>query len=197
VSLLIVAVALVVIAGAGATAFAEHVAGRVFLLGAIVGVPIVVSVLAMRRGFVRSSETSFCLSCHEMEDYGRSLFVDNARALPALHYQKRLIARDSTCYSCHTDYAMFGDVKAKANGLRHVWAHYVSGVPDKIQLYQPYPNYNCLHCHDDARSYLEAAAHQPFLAALKTGERSCLTCHNVGHALADVSAGNFWVAAPR
>jgi cytochrome c-type protein NapC len=167
------------------------------LLLALVVLPVAVSALAMRRGLVRSSETSFCLGCHEMEDHGRSLFVDNPRALPAVHYQKRLIARDATCYACHTDYAMFGDVKAKANGLRHVWAHYVTGLPDELELYQPYPNYNCLHCHDDARSYLEASAHQGLFAALESNERSCLSCHDAGHALDDVRAGKFWVAEPR
>ena len=72
---------------------------------------------------------------------------------------------------------MFGDVTAKLNGLRHVWAHYVAGVPEKIALYKPYPNSNCLHCHDDARRFVEGVAHRPVLDALYAGTTSCLTCH--------------------
>ena len=96
-----------------------------------------------------------------MQRHGKSLFVDNRQALAAVHYQNRLVDRETVCYSCHKDYAMFGDVTAKLNGLRHVWAHYIAGVPKKIELYKPYPNSNCLHCHDDARRFVEGSPHQP------------------------------------
>ena len=95
-----------------------------------------------------------------MQSYGKSLFVDNRKALPAVHFQDRLVDRDNACFACHTDYAMFGDVKAKLNGLKHVYVHYLGKVPEKMELYQPYPNYNCLHCHEDARGFVEAPAHQ-------------------------------------
>jgi cytochrome c-type protein NapC len=167
-------------------------AGRLALLLGAGIIPVAMSGANLREGMEESSRTRFCLGCHEMGAYGKSLFVDEPRALPAMHYQKRLISRDSTCFSCHTDYAMFGDLKAKMNGLRHVWAHYVAGVPNKIALYKSYPNYNCLHCHDDARSFVDAAAHKPLLTELQSGRTSCLTCHNVGHALGDDH--KFWLA---
>ena len=63
-----------------------------------------------------------------MQRHGKSLFADNKQALAAVHYQNREVDRDTVCYSCHKDYALFGDVTAKMNGLRHVWAHYVAGV---------------------------------------------------------------------
>lgn len=172
---------------------AAYVGRLVLLVGGIV-LPVLASLGGMAVGVQRSSQTEFCLECHEMHDYGKSLFVDNPRALAAVHYQKRVIPRESTCYACHTDYAMFGDVKAKLNGLKHVWVHYVTGVPDEIALYQPYPNYNCLHCHEDARGYLEVEVHQPLFAELASGETSCLTCHDVAHAIDDVQAGRFWQA---
>jgi cytochrome c-type protein NapC len=140
-----------------------------------------------------SSSTEFCLECHEMEEYGRSLFIDDRAVLPAVHYQFRLVDRDQVCYSCHTDYAMWGDVKAKLNGLQHVWVHYLGEVPETLELYQPYPNYNCLHCHEDARSYVEVAAHQSQFEALSSGERSCLECHGQGHALERLEEGEFWL----
>lgn len=173
---------------------ATHRLGRILILAAVLLVPTATVGTGVVVGMHQSSSTTFCLSCHEMERHGKSLFVDNGAALAAVHYQKRLIPRDQTCYACHTDYAMFGDIKAKMNGLKHVWVHYVNGAPDKLALYAPYPNYNCLHCHEDARSYLEVAAHQPIAAALSSGERSCLTCHAVAHDQAGVDANNYWVA---
>jgi cytochrome c-type protein NapC len=145
-------------------------------------------------GFHQSSTTSFCLSCHEMRPYGKSLFVDNRQAVVAVHYQNRLVDRETVCYSCHKDYAMFGDVTAKLNGLRHVWAHYIAGVPKKIELYKPYPNSNCLHCHDDMRRFVEGPAHKPVMAALTAGTTSCLSCHRIAHDMAKVEAGDFWQA---
>jgi cytochrome c-type protein NapC len=166
--------------------------GRLVLLGGLAILPLSVTGAGVAVGVRQSSQTQFCMGCHEMEPYGQSLFVDNTQALAAVHYQKRLISRDSTCYSCHTDYALFGDAKAKLNGLRHVWVHYFGTIPERPKLYQPYPNYNCLHCHDDARSYLEAEPHRQHRAELKGGIRSCLSCHEIAHDLEGVKAQNFW-----
>jgi nitrate/TMAO reductase-like tetraheme cytochrome c subunit len=170
-------------------------AGRLAMLMGLGCLPLLAVCTGGSHAFTTSSSTEFCLSCHEMDDHGKSLFVNDLRALPAVHYQKRLIDRDRVCYQCHTDYAMFGDVKAKLNGLRHVWVHYIGEAPQQLELYRPYPNYNCLHCHDDARSYLEAVPHQGSFDALRAEEKSCLDCHNRGHALDGVRAGDFWVGA--
>lgn len=140
-----------------------------------------------------SSTTEFCLECHEMQDHGRSLFIDDPTVLPAVHYQNRLVDRDRACFTCHTNYAMFGDVKAKLNGVKHLWVHYLGDVPDEFELYQPYPNNNCLHCHEDARSYVEAGPHQTKFEALQADELSCLECHASGHALEQVEEGNLWL----
>jgi cytochrome c-type protein NapC len=168
--------------------------GRIALLVGIVALPLLLSAGSVSSGVHESSRTSFCLSCHEMQPYGMSLFADNRAALSAAHYQNRLVERDSTCYSCHADYAMFGDVKAKLNGLRHVWVHYFRKVPEKIALYQPYPSANCLHCHEDARRFVEAPAHQAVLVALADGSTSCLGCHNVAHDMKAVPAHALWQA---
>jgi len=173
---------------------AAHRIGRVTLLVGLVALPLLISTANVSFGLRQSSRTQFCLSCHEMQKYGMSLFADNRMALSALHYQNRSIDRDSTCYSCHADYAMFGDVKAKLNGLRHVWVHYFRDVPDKITLYQPYASANCLHCHDDARKFVEAPAHAPVLDALYSGKMSCLVCHNIAHDLKAVEAHKLWQA---
>jgi cytochrome c-type protein NapC len=156
--------------------------------------PLVASAGTVKEGFQESSRTRFCLSCHEMQAYGKSLFADNRQALPAVHFQNRLVDRDNSCYECHTDYALFGDVKAKVNGLRHVYVHYLGRIPEKPKLYQPYSNGNCLHCHDDARRFLESPAHQPVKAAITSGQTSCLKCHAVAHDMKAVQEHRFWQA---
>ncbi|MEI9815368.1 MAG: hypothetical protein WDO18_23165 [Acidobacteriota bacterium] len=52
-----------------------------------------------------------------MEDYGRSLYIDDPSYVPAQHYQNALVPRDHACYTCHTQYTMFGTVQAKLKGV--------------------------------------------------------------------------------
>jgi cytochrome c-type protein NapC len=168
--------------------------GRRVLLVVGALLPLVASAGTVKEGFQESSRTRFCLSCHEMQAYGKSLFADNRQSLPAVHFQNRLIEREDACYTCHTDYALFGDVKAKLNGLRHVYVHYLGKIPEKPRLYQPYPNHNCLHCHEDGRRFVEAPAHQPVRGPIASGEMSCLKCHTVAHDMKAVAEHRFWQA---
>jgi cytochrome c-type protein NapC len=191
---LLIALAAAALVFFGASQLLSTVWGRRALLLGVAGLPIAATAGAFKTGIEESSRTRFCLSCHEMERYGRSLFADNRRALPAVHFQDRLIDRDNACFTCHTDYAMFGNVKAKLNGLKHVYVHYLGKVPEKMALYQPYPNYNCLHCHEDARGFLEAPAHQGVSTQIASGQLSCLKCHSMGHDLAAVDQHHFWQA---
>jgi cytochrome c-type protein NapC len=191
---LAVGIAVAALLWRGARALGGYTIGRMVLLAGLVALPILLTVGNLSYGVHESSTTRFCLSCHEMQRHGKSLFADNRQALAATHYQNRLVDRETICYSCHKDYALFGDVTAKMNGLRHVWAHYVAGVPDKITLYKPYPNSNCLHCHDDARRFVEGVAHRPNLEALYAGRMSCLTCHKIAHDMEKVDAQQFWQA---
>jgi len=193
---LVAGLAIVGLLFVGARALAGQTVGRIVLLTGLIVLPLLLTAGNISSGFHRSSTTTFCLSCHEMRDYGKSLFVDSRQALAAVHYQNRLVDRETVCYSCHKDYAMFGDVTAKLNGLRHVWAHYVAVVPKTIALYKPYPNSNCLHCHDDMRRFVESPVHRPILDALYAGTTSCLSCHRVAHDKAKVEAGQFWQAQP-
>jgi cytochrome c-type protein NapC len=191
---LIAALVIVGLAFFGTRPLAASTAGRVALLVGLGALPLLVSVGGLAQGVAESSRTRFCLSCHEMQNHGKSMFVDSRHALAAVHYQNRLIDRDTICFSCHTDYGLFGDAHAKLNGLRHVLAHYVTGVPEKLALYKPYANANCLHCHDDARRFQEAPPHKPIVDALYAGRTSCLDCHRIVHDLDAVRANNFWQA---
>jgi cytochrome c-type protein NapC len=191
---LVAGLAILALLFVGARSLSGHTVGRVVLLVGLLGLPLLLSAGNFSFGVHESSTTHFCLSCHEMQRHGKSLFADNRQALAAVHYQNRLVDRETICYSCHKDYALFGDVTAKLNGLRHVWAHYVAGVPEKIALYKPYPNSNCLHCHDDSRRFVDGVAHRPLMDALYAGTTSCLSCHRIAHDMAKVDAGDLWQA---
>ena len=189
-----VGIAIVALLFFGAGALAGNTVGRIVLLVGLLALPLLLSAGNISYGFHKSSSNGFCLSCHEMQRHGKSLFVDNRQALAAVHYQNRLVDREAICYSCHKDYAMFGDVTAKLNGLRHVWAHYIAGVPKKIELYRPYPHSNSLHSNDDAPRFVEGVAHRPILPALYAGTTSCLSCHRIAHDMAKVDADELWQA---
>ncbi len=168
--------------------------GRGALFIAVALLPVSVSLAGLKAGIAESGRTRFCLGCHEMQNHGKSLFADDRSALAAVHYQNRLIDRDQACYTCHSDYALFGDIKTKLSGLRHVWVHYLGKVPDRFALYQPFSNQNCLHCHDDGRRFAEGPTHKGILPRLGSGEISCLQCHKVAHDLAKVNEGVLWKA---
>jgi len=147
----------------------------------------------------RSKSTAFCLSCHVMEPYGRSLYVDDAGHLPAAHFQNHRVPAHEACYTCHTNYAMFGGFRAKIHGLRHVYVQYLGTIPNPIHLYEPYNNRECLHCHMGARSFEEGAVHNAdpdLLPAVKANKMSCLSsgCHDVVHDVANQNTVKFWKA---
>ena len=71
----------------GAGALEGRTAGRLVLLVGLVALPLLLSAGNMSYGVHESSSTRFCLSCHEMQRHGKSLFADNKQALAAVHYQ--------------------------------------------------------------------------------------------------------------
>ena len=151
----------------------------------------------------RSKSTQFCLSCHIMEPYGRSLRVDDPLHLAAAHYQNHRVPPDEACYTCHTNYAMFGGVKAKLGGLRHLYIYYLGKPPKpaEINLYEPYNNRECLHCHLGARSFEQGVVHTAdpaTLAAIKSNKLSCISsgCHDVVHDVATLDNMKLWSEQP-
>jgi cytochrome c-type protein NapC len=150
----------------------------------------------------RSKRTEFYLSCHEMEPYGKSLRVDDPSYLAAAHFQNHRVPADEACYTCHTNYAMFGGFRAKMHGLKHVYVHYLGTppAPEAIKLYDPFNNRECLHCHEGARSFEEGAVHTAdpdLLPAIKTNKMSCLSsgCHKVVHNVGELNQVKFWQGA--
>lgn len=168
--------------------------GKMLAFCAFFVLPVLALVGGASEKMESSKTTEFCLSCHEMEPYGRSLYVDDEEYVPARHFQKRLIDRQVACFTCHTDYTMFGDLQAKLRGMRHVYVHYLGTIPEQIALYTPYQNRECLHCHAGARGFEESWAHEEDMGALVASEMSCLEsgCHEVIHDAAALDELDLW-----
>ena len=142
----------------------------------------------------RSKQTSFCLSCHIMQPYGRSLLLDDQSHIPAAHFENSRIPRDHACYTCHTNYTIYGTAKDKFRGLRHAYKYYIGHPANPIKLYEPFNNRECLHCHSGARSFEEQAAHSDpdTMKQIKSNELSCLTCHTTIHDASNLDHLKFW-----
>ena len=171
--------------------------GKILAFVALFIFPILAVGLGYQHHMDRSKETSFCLSCHLMEPYGRSLHVDDATWIPASHYQNNRVSRDEACYTCHSDYVMYGGIKAKWRGLHHVYAQYMQNPKPPLHLYHPYNNRECLHCHLGARSFEEGATHNSdpaIMADIKSNKMSCLTsgCHDQVHNTTKLTEVNYW-----
>jgi cytochrome c-type protein NapC len=163
-------------------------AGKILAFGVLFFLPLFALAVGMQNEMQRSESTDFCLSCHIMELYGKSLHIDDPSYLAAAHYQNHRVPADEACYTCHTDYAMFGTFKAKLGGLRHLYIYYLGKppLPRDIKLYKPYNNRECLHCHLGARSFEQGATHNAdpdTLPAVKANKLSCISsgCHDVVH----------------
>ena len=173
--------------------------GKILAFVALFGLPVMAAWTGFSEHMDLAQSTQFCLSCHVMGDYGRSLYIDDPSYVPARHFQNNRIPRDRACYTCHTEYSMFGGVKAKARGMRHLWVQYVRGAPkpEAIKLYDPFPNSECLHCHLGARRFEEGSAHNKIpnlLSQVKSNQRSCVSsgCHEFVHDVASLKDATFW-----
>jgi len=173
--------------------------GKILAFFALFLLPSVALWAGLSQHMEASKSTQFCLSCHVMEDYGKSLYVDDRSYIPASHFQNNRVPRDEACYTCHSDYTMFGGVKAKLRGLRHVWVEYLGTIPkpEDIKLYTPFNNRECLHCHAGARSFTESSSHNKtpgMLAQVTSNQLSCMSskCHDTVHDVSTLGDATFW-----
>src|SRR5271169_671323 len=87
--------------------------GKVLGFVALFMLPLMAGSSGMQVHIEKATRTEFCLSCHLMEPYGKSLHIDDPTHIPAVHYTNHRVPFDHACFTCHGDYTMFGDVKAK------------------------------------------------------------------------------------
>ncbi len=168
--------------------------GKMLAFVAFFILPVLAAGIGASEHFERSKQTQFCLSCHIMEPWGKSLYVDDPSHIPAAHFQNHRIPADEACYTCHTDYAMYGTLRTKLEGLRHVYVNYLGKPMNPIHLYNPYSNSECLHCHLGARSFESNALHVAIMPDLKDNKLSCITsgCHDTIHNVDTLSQQKFW-----
>jgi len=204
---LIIAVVLLSVALIGALVARPSITntrgGKIMAFLVLFLLPILCFGMGVSSELERSRSTQFCLSCHIMEPYGQSLHVDDPTYLAAAHFQNHRVLANQACYTCHTNYAMFGSLKAKLHGLRHVYIYYLGSppAPEKIKLYEPYNNRECLHCHLGARSFEQGAVHSAdpgLLPAVKANKVSCISsrCHETVHKVATLGKVKMWTGQP-
>jgi nitrate/TMAO reductase-like tetraheme cytochrome c subunit len=179
-----------------------HNGGVAFGFVALFVLPLLATGMGGNAHVERSKTTTFCTSCHVMESYGASLMIDDISHLPAKHFQNGRVPKDHACYSCHTTYTMYGDLSAKLRGLRHVWVQYLGHIPQKIQLYMPYNNRECLYCHSGTRGFEETSAHHEAATSMdrmRRNELPCLTsgCHNVTHDVSKLANLKRWAGVQK
>lgn len=177
--------------------------GKMLAFVALFLLPMLCASMGASYQLERSKTTEFCLSCHVMEPFGKSLRVDDPTYLAAAHFQNHRVSANEACYTCHANYAMFGSMKVKMHGLRHVYIYYFTKppAPENIKLYEPFSNRECLHCHAGSRSFEEGAVHiadPDLLPAVKANRTSCISsgCHAVVHDVATLDKAKLWKGAP-
>jgi cytochrome c-type protein NapC len=166
--------------------------GKMLAFIAFFALPIIATALGSSIHLENSTSTQFCLSCHVMEGHGKSLYIDDPTYIPAAHFQNNRIPKEHACFTCHTDYTMFGDVSAKMRGLQHLYVYYFKPTPAKLALYEPFKNRECLHCHRQGRSFEETSPHKEMKEQLIADEMSCLTCHSKIHDVANINKQKMW-----
>jgi cytochrome c-type protein NapC len=186
--ILVLFTAMLVAVVAARPAITASRAGKILAFGVLFFLPLFSLVAGMDNEMERSKSTAFCLSCHIMESYGKSLHIDDASYLAAAHFQNHRVPAGEACYTCHTNYAMFGSFKAKIGGLRHLYVYYLKEqpLPQNIKLHDAFNNRECLHCHLGARSFEQGATHNAdpaTLPAIKANTLSCISsgCHDTVH----------------
>ena len=82
-------------------------------------------------GVEKAKPVQFCNNCHIMNSHVEDMEDPDSDSLASEHYNNRWIA-DDQCYTCHSDYGLYGAVDAKFDGIRHIMDYYFLGYPKKL-----------------------------------------------------------------
>jgi cytochrome c nitrite reductase small subunit len=144
-------------------------------------VPTMVAFLSFAHGLEGSTTVAACGSCHVMTPFVEDLRDVKSDTLAATHFKNRYIL-ERQCYTCHSDYGLAGTLKAKFEGLGHVWRYSTRSYELPIKIAQPYSNIRCLGCHGESQKFLKASGHpKEEVPNLMAGTTSCLDCHGPAH----------------
>ena len=152
---------------------------KAMLFGAILVLPVMVVFLATAHGMDESMKVEACGACHAMDGHVADLRNPKSDSLAATHYKNRYIQGDQ-CYTCHSDYGMFGTVSAKLEGLGHVYHNITDSYEKPIKIRKPFSNVRCFGCHYGAANFV-AKHDKDEIPNLVSGKDSCLDCHGPAH----------------
>jgi cytochrome c-type protein NapC len=164
---------------------------RMRLLLGLAVFPFIAAVASTGSGMHRTTEPTFCGSCHVMETHLSDLEDPKSLGLAARHSRSPIIG-PTACYTCHADYGMLGYPLTKLTGMMHVYRYYLGGFRSwslekfhaEVRTAKPYPNTNCQQCHSGTlASFTNVKEHLSLSDELHQNSVSCASagCHGVAH----------------
>jgi nitrate/TMAO reductase-like tetraheme cytochrome c subunit len=142
--------------------------------------PLPAILLAGVVGVEHSKGVAFCSSCHPMDPFVDDMRDPDSELLAAVHYKNRFIQREH-CYTCHTDYGIFGTIESKLAGLGHIYMDATGRWETPIALNRPYRFRICLNCHAGAQRFENEEDHEDVIEEVVNGESECTECHETSH----------------
>lgn len=159
----------------------ESPASKQLLFVAIAVLPVGVVFFSYFHALEASKTVESCNACHVMAPFVNDLRNPKSDTLAAVHFKNRYI-QENHCYTCHSDYGMFGTVHAKWEGLGHIYRNATGRYTMPIHINTPFSNLRCLNCHAKSQKFLDPAKHpKEDLPAMFSGKTSCIDCHGPVH----------------
>lgn len=168
-----------------------NIGTRLRLLLGLAVFPFLSAVATTASGMHRTTERSFCGSCHVMSRHLSDAEDPKSPSLAARHVRNPMFG-ETACYTCHADYSMLGYPLTKLTGLGHVYHYYLGGYRNwplekfhaEVRIAKPFPNSNCQQCHSGTLdSFKNTPEHRAIAAELEANRVSCASggCHGVAH----------------
>lgn len=153
--------------------------------------PMATAAASTAYGMHRTTERSFCGSCHVMSKHEADVDDKESTSLASRHGRNKMFGA-TNCYICHADYGMLGYPLTKLNGMKHVYHYYIGAYGKmpleealkEIRVNKPYPNSNCMECHSGGLdSFENVREHRALQQDLLTNKVACASagCHGYSH----------------
>lgn len=165
-------------------------ATKIVLLFGIGLFPIATAMTANYADFEATKNRTFCGSCHVMKPYQDDSENPMSTSLASRHARNEQFGHEN-CYACHADYGMFGTVKTKLGGMRHVYLYLteyrtksLAEARETIHILHPFQNATCMRCHSTENPLWKGIKdHASVIDRVRNGEVSCASegCHGPAH----------------
>ena len=150
-----------------------------FYVGAVIVGVIIFGIVIPFTAMQFENHNSFCASCHTQ---GEHTFYERSTAktpvdLASVHN----IQGQARCIDCHTGPGIIGRYRGLLAGSTNLIAYFSGHYPQPSSLREPYPDANCLKCHDAITHKQEFNNHfHVFLTnwqAVDKNAAGCVSCH--------------------